>query len=215
MSAPPPAATHRPGAALGRAIRRATPGAAEPDERCDLCAAPLPHRHRHVLDEQSDDLLCVCQACNLLFQRDAAGRGHYRLVPDRRTRLDPVSPRELGVPVGLAFFVAGADGSVVAHYPSPLGLTRWQVDPPAWDRMRDRCPPLCDLVPGVQALLVNTARDAGEYWIVPIDDCYRLAALIRREWKGLSGGGSVWPAIERFFGDLARRSGAKAPTTVE
>jgi hypothetical protein len=48
-------------------------------------------------------------------------------------------------------------------------------------------------------LLVNTTRDADEHWIVPIDDCYRLVAVIRREWRGLSGGSRVWPAIDGFF----------------
>jgi hypothetical protein len=38
---------------------------------------------------------------------------------------------------------------------------------------------------------------------VPIDVCYRLVAVIKREWQGLSGGGTVWPAIEEFFAELA------------
>jgi hypothetical protein len=37
---------------------------------------------------------------------------------------------------------------------------------------------------------------------VPIDDCYRLVALIRQEWRGLSGGTTVWPAVDRFFTEL-------------
>jgi len=27
-------------------------------------------------------------------------------------------------------------------------------------------------------------------------------ALIRREWRGLSGGSTVWPAVEGFFAGL-------------
>lgn len=51
-------------------------------------------------------------------------------------------------------------------------------------------------------MLVNTTRDAGDYWIVPVDDCYRLVAVIRPEWRGLSGARRVWPAIDRFFTKL-------------
>lgn len=65
-----------------------------------------------------------------------------------------------------------------------------------------------DMAPGVQALLVNTAPGARERWVVPVDDCYRLMALVRREWTGLLGGSTVWPAIARFFADLGRRPGS-------
>lgn len=195
--------------ALRRAIRRRpSEPRAQSGQRCDLCDEYLLERHRHVLDEQREDVLCVCQACTLLFDRDAAGRGHYQLIPDQRVRLPELPPGELGIPVGLAFFVADRDGTVIAHYPSPLGATRWEVEPQTWHGIRHRCPPLRDMAPGTQAFLVNTARGAREHWIVPIDDCYRLVALVRREWKGLSGGSHVWPAIERFFAHLGRRPGS-------
>lgn len=194
--------------ALQRVIRRPSSRGDAAMERCDMCNLPVPEQHRHVLDEQLDELMCTCQACTLLFQRDAAGRGHYQLVPDRRMRLPEFSPHDLGVPVGLAFFVMRADGSVIAHYPSPMGATQWDFEPAIWQAMQESCPSLRELVPGVQALLVNTARGAKEHWIVPIDDCYRLVAVVRREWKGLSGGSQVWPAIARFFAELDRRPGS-------
>jgi hypothetical protein len=37
---------------------------------------------------------------------------------------------------------------------------------------------------------------------VPIDDCYRLVALIRTRWRGLTGGREVWEELARFFDDL-------------
>jgi hypothetical protein len=156
-----------------------------------------------MLDEQTDELLCACRACTVLFQREAAGRGHYRLVPDRRLRLPPVSIAGLGVPVGLAFFTIATDAAVTAHYPSALGATTWEVSTDNWNAVLRDCPPLQDMAPAVEAFLVNTARDAQEYWLVPVDDCYRLVAVIRREWRGLSGGSTVWPAIDCFFAELA------------
>jgi hypothetical protein len=159
-------------------------------------------RHRHVLDEERGELLCTCRACTLLFGREAAGGGHYRLVPETRRRLPALSPRELGVPVGLAFFVRDDGGAVEAHYPSPAGATRWEVEPSTWQAIVERCPELGAMAARTQALLLNTARGRAEHWLVPIDDCYRLVAVIRSEWRGLSGGSAVWPAVDRFFEEL-------------
>jgi hypothetical protein len=97
------------------------------------------------------------------------------------------------------------DGSVVAHYPSPAGATRWGVDPQAWAEAARACRAMGNLAPEVDALLVNTARGRSEAWLVPIDDCYRLVAVVRELWQGLSGGDRVWPEIERFFEELRRR----------
>jgi Family of unknown function (DUF5947) len=191
--------------ALARVIRRRGEPAGEVLERCDMCNVAVPARHRHVLDEQSDQLLCTCQPCTVLFERDAAGRGHYRLVPEDRERLPEFDPHELGVPVGLVFFVKQADGAVVAHYPSPMGATRWDVDSGMWRGAEERWRVVRDMAPRVQALLVNTARGASEHWIVPIDDCFRLVGLIRTHWQGLTGGKAVWAEIGRFFDDLERR----------
>lgn len=190
--------------ALARVIRSAAdrrPGA----ERCDLCGADVPPGHHHLLDTDREGLLCACRPCSLLFVDEEAAQGRYRLVPRRRVRLPPVGTRALGVPVGLAYFVPHADGTVSAHYPSPAGATRWEAEPQAWREAVAHCPPLATLVPDVEALLVNTARAAKHHWIVPIDDCFRLVAVVRREWRGLSGGDRVWPGIERFFAELIER----------
>jgi hypothetical protein len=143
--------------------------------------------------------MCLCRACALLFERDAASLGHYRLVPQRRVRLAALAPSALGVPVGLAYFVRHPGGEVIAHHPSPLGSTTFQVDAGAWQSAVTACPPLAGLAPQVEALLVNTVRGADERWIVPVDDCFRLTALIGREWTGLSGGSRVWPQVAAFF----------------
>lgn len=191
--------------ALERMIRRAGARRAEAAEHCDLCSAPVSPGHRHLLDTQRGELMCACQPCSLLFDRDAASEGHYRRVPERRIRLEPVPTEALGVPVGLAFFVPRADGVVVAHYPSPAGPTEWEVDPRAWADVVDQRPELAGLEPDVEALLVNTAHGQQQHWIAPIDDCFRLVAVVRREWRGLSGGSTVWPEIERFFAELTKQ----------
>jgi hypothetical protein len=187
--------------ALERVIgRTAARGAGE---RCELCAEAVPDAHAHVLDESSGEPLCVCRACTLLFEREAAGRGHYRLIPDRVARLTGVRTADLGVPVGLAFFVLRPDGGVTAHYPSPAGVTRWDVDRAAWDDAVASCSPALSLRPAVEALLIGTLRGRDEQWLVPLDRCYRLVAAVRLAWTGLHGGGQVATEIDRFFGELA------------
>jgi Family of unknown function (DUF5947) len=193
--------------ALERVIRRASARRRDPDTRCDLCAQPLPPQHRHLLDTAADQALCSCQACSILFGRPAASDGHYRLIPDRRLPLSPVDAAQLGVPVGLAFFIIQPDGAVLAHYPSPAGATRWQIAPDAWRDVLSGCPVLADLTPQVEALLIKTTGDHREAWLVPVSDCYRLVAIVRREWTGMTGGDRVGPEIERFFDELRRCHG--------
>ena len=62
------------------------------------------------------------------------------------------------------------------------------------------------------ALLVNrVGHVAGavpaEYYLVPIDECYKLVGLIRTHWRGLSGGTEVWREIGAFFATLKKRAG--------
>ena len=203
------------GGALDRVIKRAARPREAPEERCDLCGAPVGGMHRHVLQTERQELLCACTACSLLFEQDGAARGRYRLVPDRRVRLDGEELLgRLDVPVGLAYFVKStAEGRVVAQYPSPMGATRWELDVTTWAELEARLPQLRELRPDVEALLVNTMRGANDCWIVPIDDCYRLVALLRREWRGLSGGSRVWGEVQAFFGRLqqSRRQPPEGP----
>jgi Family of unknown function (DUF5947) len=192
--------------ALRRVVDRAATSR-RPGRPCELCGRPAPEDHRHLLDVPAEEPRCVCYACSVLFQRDEAGEGHYRLIPERRVRLPAFSPAAVGVPVGLAFFVRRAGGRVVAHYPSPAGATRWEVDPPVWESAVRGTPALTDLTVDVEALLVNTARGRSEAWLVPVDDCYRLVGIVRRSWTGMSGGDVVWTEIERFFEELRGRHG--------
>ncbi|MFI1767875.1 DUF5947 family protein [Streptomyces sp. NPDC020800] len=193
--------------ALARVIRSAADRTATAaPEVCDLCAAPVADEHPHLYETEAAQVRCVCRPCSVLFADDGAGEGRHRLVPRRRLRLPPVDTAQLGVPVGLVFFVPREDGTVTAQGPSPAGAMRWEVDAAAWQRLSGTFVQLATMAPEVEALLVNTVRGQSEYWIVPIDDCFRMVALVRREWRGLSGGGRVWPAVEQFFAELTERS---------
>ncbi len=164
-----------------------------------------------MLDLETRAVLCACRPCSLLFERDAAGGGHYRLIGERRERLDDLEIsdlewEQLQIPVDMAFLVrSSAESRVLAFYPSPMGVTESQLELSGWEDV------LAALEPDVEALLVNRARGARRQWLVPIDDCYRLVAVIRTRWRGFTGGKEVWQELERFFDELDRRS--RSPTT--
>ena len=178
-------------------------------ERCDLCGEPIPAQHRHLFDLSSRELLCACQACRILFERPAAGGAHYRLVPNRRIALadfvmDDAAWERLRIPVDMAFFFHSSEAErVQAYYPGPMGATESLLELGAWDELVRDNPVLATLESDVEALLVNRARGARMHFIVPIEDCYRLAGLIRTRWRGLSGGDDVWKAIDGFFKEVA------------
>jgi hypothetical protein len=197
---------------LGRLAARAAREREAVQERCELCGEAVPAAHRHLLDLDRRQLMCACRACALLFDNPAASAGHYRLVPERRLRvddlaMDDVAWEELRLPVDMAFFSHdSAAGRVQALYPSPMGATESLLDLEAWAALEDANPVLRTLAPDVEALLVNRVRGARRHWIVPIDDCYALVGLIRTRWRGLTGGAEVWKEIAGFFDGLDRRA---------
>jgi hypothetical protein len=194
--------------ALERLIGRTTTRREAAVERCGLCAGRVAEEHRHLLDEQDGSVMCACTACSLLFEGATAGGDRYHLIPARRIRLGDLSTESLNVPVGLAFFVKRADATVLGHYPSPLGTTRCEIGGDAWRAVEEQSSALVEMAPRVEALLVRAdTRRGAEHWIVPIDDCFRLVAVIRRHWTGMSGGSAVWRELARFFDGLGGISG--------
>ena len=200
------------GSRLRRLAQRSTEARVEAQERCELCSEPIPAEHRHLLDISNGELMCACRACTILFNRDAAGGGHYRLVPNRRlaiTDFELADPawEGLHIPVDMAFFFHSTSADrVVAFYPGPMGATESLLPLDTWRAIVDANPVLGGMEPDVEALLVNRAREARDYRLVPIDECYGLVGLIRSRWRGLTGGKEVWEEIGHFLEALDRRS---------
>src|SRR5918998_1467611 len=181
-------------------------------EYCELCSEPIPQEHRHLLEVSTREIVCVCRPCSILFDREAASEGRYRLIPDRHLFLEDfemsdVQWESLRVPVDMAFFFYSTPAErVVAFYPSPMGPTESLLKLSAWEEL-ERCNAvLKGMERDVEALLVNRVRGAREHFLVPMDECYSLVGLIRMHWRGLSGGREVWEKIEQFFEELRERS---------
>jgi hypothetical protein len=197
---------------LGRLARRAPGERAEQLERCELCSEPIAEDHRHLLDLDTRELLCSCRACSLLFDRPDATAVRYRVVPGRRLRLERFELADeawerLRLPVEMAYFFRNsAAGRVMAFYPSPMGATESRLELDAWSEIEAANPVLAGMESDVEALLVNRSRGARRQWLVPIEDCYRLVAVIRTNWRGFTGGKEVWLEIERYFERLEARA---------
>jgi len=185
-----------------------------PEERCDLCGAPIPPDpdHRHLMEVATREISCVCRPCSILFDSKAASEGRYRVVPDRILDLEDFEMSDalwesLRVPVDMAFFFYNTPAAkVVAYYPSPMGPTESLLELDAWEELETQNSVLRDMERDVEAVLVNRARGANEHFLVPMDECYKLVGVIRTRWRGFSGGREVWDDITRFFEDLKRRS---------
>jgi Family of unknown function (DUF5947) len=201
------------GSRLARLTQRtADPEAEDPKEHCELCNAPIPSAHRHLLELSSRELVCACRPCSLLFDRGGAGNGRYKLIPERRLCLEDFAMsdlawEELRIPVDMAFFFhSSTAGRVLAYYPGPMGPTESQLELSSWDELERANPILAELDADVEALLVNRVGGARRYWLVPLDDCYGLVGVIRTRWRGLTGGSEVWREIDGFFAELDRRA---------
>ncbi len=172
-------------------------------ERCELCNLVLPPVHRHLLDMASRQVACSCDPCALLFQNAVGGK--FKLIP-RDARLLPdfhLNDGEwesLALPIDLAFFFYSTPAKkMTAMYPSPAGPTESLLTLAAWEGLVRQNPALQTMEADVEALLVNRAQGAREYFLAPIDKCYELVGTIRMHWRGLSGGDEVWRAIARYF----------------
>jgi Family of unknown function (DUF5947) len=176
------------------------------EEHCELCATPISTDHRHLVEPSKRRLLCVCRACASLLANREDNR--YREVPQTARRLENFQMTDaewdaFGIPIGLAFFIQSTpDQRIVAFYPGPAGPTESLLDLQAWATLAARNPVLAEFQPDSEALLINRVRNAREYFRTPVDRCYALAGLIRTKWRGLSGGGEAWTAIDGFFAEL-------------
>ena len=179
-------------------------------ERCELCSAEVHSQHEHLVDIANRQMVCACQACSILFSGKANAK--YRRVPQRILSLSKFQMTDaqwdaLLIPISMAFFFySSAAGKVISLYPSPAGATESLLDFESWDEILQSNPVLKEMEPDTEALLVNRVGGASEYYLLPIDECYKLVGLIRTNWHGLSGGAQMWEAIGKFFAELKERA---------
>jgi hypothetical protein len=178
-----------------------------------MCSAELASRHQHLLEPLNRKLVCACDGCAILF----GSQTKYKRVP-RNVRclhdfhLTDAQWDGLMMPINMAFFFQSTPlDRVIALYPSPAGATESLLSLDTWGDIVSGNPMLEEMEADVEALLVNRigysrGLSSAEYYVVPIDECFKLVGLIRSRWQGLSGGAEVWREIGQFFADLKGRS---------
>jgi hypothetical protein len=193
-----------------------------PTEKCELCSAEIGGEHAHLIDPESRKLLCACEACSILFSHRSGAK--YKRVPRMvrflpNFRMTDVQWGSLLIPIEMAFFFYSTPlGRTVVFYPSPAGATESILPLDSWNDIVKNNPELAKMEPDVEALLVNRVGHvrglgAGEYFVVPIDECYRLVGLIRTHWRGFSGGTEVWKEIGACFSQLKKKAGVETEET--
>jgi Family of unknown function (DUF5947) len=180
-------------------------------ERCELCSTEIGSHHSHLFDPAARKLICSCEACSLLFSERTDAR--FKRVPRRVRMLADFHMTDaqwdsLMIPINMAFFFHSTpENKVMAMYPSPAGATESRLSLEAWSEIAGADSALKKMESDVEALLVNRiAHSRGfahaEYYLLPIDRCFKLVGVIRSQWRGFSGGTEVWQQIAAFFGEL-------------
>jgi hypothetical protein len=180
-----------------------------------MCSQELGADHEHLVEPANRRLICACGACAVLFEGQAGTK--FRRVPRRVLFLKDFQLTNsqwdgLMVPIEMAFFFnSSPHGKIIALYPSPAGPTESLLSLDTWTDIVQSNPILNEMEADVTALLVNRVGCGRgvqpEYYLVPIDECYKLVGLIRAHWHGLSGGTEVWREIGAFFAALKKRAG--------
>jgi hypothetical protein len=188
----------------------------QPAERCELCGVELHDGHQHLLDRQTREIACACDACAILFctQENAKFiRVPRRIIALHGPVLDDSAWNATMLPINLAFFLREPSGATVAMYPSPAGAMASLVELPPWNVLFADSQILSSVEPEVEALLVNRVGNEASHFLVPIDECYRLVGLIRTSWRGLSGGRELWDKVGEYFTSLRRRARSSGGAT--
>ena len=193
-------------ASLRRLVRRRSSG----PEHCELCAVEIGSDHSHLLQTKTSAIVCSCPSCAILFG-DVKEAKYRRIPKDVRALADFVLTdaqwESLAIPINLAFFCRIGESSVpAAFYPSPAGATQSLLDLQSWDLIAEQNPSLLTMEPDVECLLVSRFTKTHEYYIAPVDECFKLVGLIRSNWRGFSGGKEAWQVIGEFFVSLRAKS---------
>jgi Family of unknown function (DUF5947) len=184
-------------------------------ERCEICSRELLPEHEHLVEPASRKLICACHPCTILF--DGRADAKFKRVPRtvqflQNFQLTDSQWDSLCIPIEMAFFFnSSVQQRVVAFYPSPAGAIESLLPLDTWEDLVAVNPILHGMQSDVVALLANRANAARhssstEYFLVPIDECYKLVGLIRMHWRGFSGGSEVWRELDSFFDYLMKKA---------
>jgi len=173
--------------------------------QCEMCAAPLVEKQRHLLDLAHHTLLSICPACARSFGPRGANASLYRLIPTRHLALLDFQAADdswAGPVKVICLLRANETGSVLAVYLDPSGVRESIFDLDRWKTLRAANPLLESLEPDVETLLLQRMGPRPLAYIVPIDTCARLIHLLEDRRGKQEGECEIWQAVGSFFADL-------------
>jgi len=184
-------------------------------ERCALCGQGIGEPHPHLLELSARRLVCACESCAVLCR--LRSNATYKEIPQRVTVLEDFAITDaqwdgLMIPIGMAFLFRNSQaGRMVCIYPGPGGATESLLPLEFWQDIASGNAALANMEADVEALLVNRLGanrgfPEAAYYLLPIDQCYRLVGLMRTHWRGLSGGSEVWQRLSEYFAELRERA---------
>ncbi len=185
-----------------------------PRERCELCAAPVAPAHQHLFEPSHRTVICACDPCAILFSTTDSKflRVPRRIQVVRDFRAPDQLWEDLAIPIDMAYFYRDSvAGRVKASYPGPAGAVESLLPLDAWQELVAANPILGSIETDVECLLANrlgkrSGAAEAEYFLLPVDECYKLVGLIRTHWRGLWGGVEVWKELPQFFAALRERA---------
>ena len=174
---------------------------------------PWAAEHEHLLEPANRRLVCVCQACAILFGGQSGQRfkrvpSRIRFLPD--FQLTDAQWDSLLVPINMAFFFAsGASGRMIAMYPSPAGATESLLPLETWDQIVAENPELRSMEADVEALLVNRLGAArgfpvNQYFLLPDRPVFQAGRPGARELAWALRRGRAVGGIRALFRDVDR-----------
>lgn len=186
-----------------------------PVEICELCSVKLSALHRHLAEVGKRNMVCVCDPCALRFENVLSGR--FKLVPRDvcpllNFQMTEAEWENLALPVNPVFiFHCSVTGRPTAVHPSPAGAVESLPPLTAWRRLAVKNPELNAFQPDVEALLINRTGKTSDYFRAPLDLCYELTGLIRKNSSSPAGGEKFWVEIETFFARLRAQTSRFTP----
>jgi hypothetical protein len=178
------------------------------EEKCDFCGKSV-SKHRNMIKVSEMRFMRACEMCSFI----QSVRGDYKLIPTQIKFLkDFYISEELRmefiIPVNIAFFVFNSSrNSIVASYPAPSGAIELNLKMETWKKLETINSTIKDLKSDIEALLVNRLEMPVQYYIAPINLCYKLVEIIKTTQKGVFGGKQTEYAIQNFFRELKNKIG--------
>lgn len=153
---------------------------------CPLCSADMELSSNHLFEVAIREVVTVCDDCALKYERLPGGP--LKSIPrETRPLLDfrmPHSISAIQFKGNVTFlFYSTATAKIMSICPTANGPVESTVSREIWKQLIEANPVLQEMRPDVEALLMTGNEDLREFFVAPIDVCYDLVKMFRKDWR--------------------------------